>query len=272
MKKILFTTDFDKNAPAMLKYTALFAEVVGASITLFHAYGTGAYLSKEAHNKIGMQRLEALHQLVEDYLPEKFNEIPLEYMVDKEYAFDAIPKIADEETYDFVVLGLKNSSHSLLGLLKSITLEVLLDVNCNVLIVPEFFRTDQISEIGCTTDFEFRDIALLIKMQELGKKIGKDAAIYCLHVVEKDADEKRAQKDWVILKSIFDKPKRTPIYFTMETGKLTPIIEKWATNNELDLLVMNTHQRDAVGKVLDISLTKDVVQSIRVPLLLLKEL
>lgn len=272
MKKILFTTDFDKDAPAMLTYTAQFAQAIGASITMFHAYGTGQMLSEKETIILGEKNLAALHQLVDDHLPEKFQGLSIEYMVDENYAFDAIPKVVADESISVVALGMKNTQNSLFELIGGITLEAILDVDCHVLIIPDFFETNQIERLGSTTEFKFRDIALLNQLRKFGKKIGKQAEIYCLHVFDGQSPTlARAEKDMETLYSIFDGRKGTKIHLEMQSGKVSKTIKDFAKGKQLDLLVMNTHQRDFIGKLLDKSLSREVAIQIRVPLLIMKD-
>lgn len=273
MKKILFTTDFDNNAPAMLVYTALFAQSIGARITLFHAYGTGAIQTEEEIIKKGTDSLAALHQLVEQHLPPKFKDIPLEYLVDENYAFDAIPEVASDEAIDFVVLGIKNSQHSLWSMLESTTLDVILDIDCNVLVIPNSFQTERISRLGCTTEFQFRDIALLNRLRDFGKRLGKDTSIHCIHVIkEHSATLDRVTKDMETLYSVFDGRKGPKIHFEMQSGKVAETIEDFAIAKQLDLVVMNSYQRDFIGKMIDKSLSKEIAMDIKIPLLILKDL
>lgn len=272
MKKILFTTDFDKDAPAMLVYTAQFAQAIGASITLFHAYGTGQLLSEKETTILGEKHLAALHQLVDDHLPEKFKNLSLEYMVDEDYAFDAIPKVAADESVSAVALGIKNTQNSFLELIGGITLEAILDVDCHVLVIPDFFETNQIDRLGSTTEFKFRDIALLNQLRKFGKKIGKQAEIYCLHVFDEQSPTlARAEKDMETLYSVFDGRKGTKIHFEMQSGKLVKTIKDFAKGKQLDLLVMNSYQRDFISKIFDKSLSREVAMEIRVPLLIMKD-
>lgn len=272
MKRILFTTDFDKNAPAMLKYTALLAKAIGASITMFHGYGgIEDGMSKVELLDKAAKRKNSLLQLVKEHLPVEYDDILIEYMVDEEVAVDAIIKVAAQESIDLVVMGMKNSGHTLDAILESTTLEVLLDIDCSVLVIPNFFETERINRLGCTTDFEFRDIAFINRLLKFGNLLDKDVTIHCLHVFKDHLTSlERVSQDMETLQSVFEEELDTKIYFEIQEGKLADAIKGFAITKQLNLVVMNAYQGDFIKELLDKGLSKEVAMNIRVPLLILK--
>ena len=233
MLNLLFATDFDEDAPLMFDYTTLLAQKLGAKIIMFHAFGSPELIGKEQKNKKGIIVLEQLHQFVDNHLPNARRGIQIEYIADERYVYEAIPALAKEEGVDVVFLGMEKGSHSLSMLLGSTTLEMLLKLDCGVLVFPDGYKTDNITRIGCTTDFEFKDIALLNFLREISKKLDKGTTIHCLHVFEDDEKEAAARRDMEVLYGVFDGKKGTPIHFKMETGELPETIESFAINQNL---------------------------------------
>lgn len=273
MLNLLFATDFDKDAPKMFEYATLFAQTFGSKITMFHAYGNGELLTKKEQIERGEWALETLHDFVKDNLPVIRRDISFEYIVEDKFAYEAIPEVAADENIDVVIMGRKKGDHSWDVLLGNTTLEILLKLNCAVLVFPEGFKTSYINRLGCTTNFEFRDIALINMLREMGKNLDKEATIHCLHVFEQDSEkEDRVRKDMETLYWVFDKRKGTKVHFETESGKLADTIEAFALNHDLDLLVMNSHQRDFIGRILARSTSKEVAMDIQVPLLILKDM
>lgn len=273
MLHFLFATDFDDDAPGMFKFICQLAGDLQGSITMFHAFGTGELLMEKEINEKGAEALKALHAFVDEHLDEQYaEEISFHYRVDDQFASEAIPEVAKEESIDVVVMGMKHGNHSFESIFGNTTLDLLHSIECSVLVVPEGFRTAQINRLGCTTDFKFKDIALLQMLRELGKHLHKSTRIHCLHVFEKEEEESRVKKDMEVLYSVFSGRKGTGIEFEITSGELIKTIESFALRHELDLLVMNSHQRNFMEKIWLKSTSREVAKEIKIPLLVLKEL
>jgi nucleotide-binding universal stress UspA family protein len=273
MFNLLFATDFDKDAPKMFEYTSLLAHTFGSKIKMFHAFGNGAMFTEKEFAKRGAEVMEELKNFVHEHQPIIHQGVKIEYIVDKDFAFDAIPRVAEDENIDVVVLGVKDSHRYLGEYLGSTTFDIMTKLGCAVLAFPEGFTTNRINDLGCTTDFEFRDIALINMLREMGKKLDKDANIHCLHVFEDSHEtEARVKKDIEVLYSVFDGRKGTKVNFEIQSGNLEDTIEAFAKDKEFDLMVMNSHQRNFFGRLLERSTTKSVARDIKVPLLILKDL
>ncbi len=272
MLNFLFATDFDEDAPLMFDYTTLLASKLGAKVIMFHAFGSPELLGKEQKNKRGLKVMEQLHQFVEDHLISSRRSIKIEYIVDERYSYEAIPALAKDEGIDVVILGMEKGSHSFRKILGNTTLEMLLKLDCGVLVFPDGYKTDNITRIGCTTDFEFKDIALINFLREISKKLDKGTAIHCLHVFEDGKKKKAARRDMEVLHWVFDGRKGTPVHFKIEAGEVAEAIESFAINQKLDLMVMNSNHRNFIGKLIGRSDAKEVAEDIRIPLLILKDL
>lgn len=272
MKKFMFTTDFRANEIDGFKYICRLAKKMDVSITMFHAFGDGTNFSSSKINAVGSIAIEKLRKIVSDHAPEDCSEIIFNYVVSDEYPGSAIPKVAKEEEIDLVILGMKEESHFYKATIGNTALDLLMDIDSSVMIIPAGKRNQEIKRIGCTTDFKFRDITLLNLLKDIAGKIGRQTSIYCLHVFEKDEDFERVEKDIGVLYDIFKNRKGIPISFEVESGNLATTICNHAIEKDLDLLVMNSHQRTAIGKLFSRSTTRNISLDIRVPLLILKNL
>lgn len=272
MKRLLFATDFDDDAQGVFKYTMLLASKLDLTIVMFHAYGWGELLNKKESTKMGIDSLNKLKGFVEEHLLADIENVKFEYVTDGELPSDAIPKVAEDEHIDIVVMGMKRISLPLITLLGNTTLDTLFSINCGVLIVPEGFRAESIRRLGCTTNFRFRDIALLKLLLDWAPKISDQPEIHCLHVFEKDEDKNRVDKDMAVMKDIFNREGRKTVNFEIEVGRLVEKIDAFSQRNELDLLVMNSHQRTYIGKLFNQNETKKIAKDIKTPLLILKNL
>ena len=274
MKRILFTTDFDVDAPEAFKYTVLLASKLGAKITMFHAFfNNGEIATKEELNTKGADTIEKLKNFVTVHLPKRYNSLKFEYLVDEELPDLAISKVAIEENIDVVVMSMKHVGYSFEELFGNTTLDTMLSIDCGMLIIPEGFQTNEFLKIGCTTDFKFKDIALLNLLRKYAKRFHQQTEIFCLHVFEERSENKeRVKKDLKVLKSIFKNKKKAPIHFELHKDKVAKAIESFAIDHELDLMVMNSHQYDFIERWLGKSTTREVARDIQVPLLILKNL
>ena len=272
MKRILLAIDFRNEMSGAFDYTIKLAHKLGAEVTLFHAYGDGELMTDEDEVIKHRRTINKIRSFVNNQLDaDKWN-VPIHYKAERAFPNTAIKKIADAQEFDLVVLGIKRGQYSIDLLLGSKAIELLLDLSCPVLIVPERFRTEEIQRLGCTVDFKFRDIALIKRLRTMGKRLGENSSVHCLHVFERSADEDRIFKDIAILKEIFDRVKSPPVEFDLTIGTLTPEINKYAEMRELDLLAMNTHQKKLLQKWLANDVTASVARAITVPLLVFKNL
>ena len=141
------------------------------------------------------------------------------------------------------------------------------------MIVPESFRTKEISRIGCITDFHIKDIGLIQLLRKMGKQLNKNTSIHCLHNYENNEDLGRVVKDANILQSVFEDQELPTVDVELSEGKLVPEIMAFAERQELDMLAMNSHQKPILGRLLSFTgKTHEIARAIRVPLLIFKNL
>ena len=272
MIRFLFATDFEKGAVGAFKFTALLAHHLDATITMYNAFGTGLIVDKATTSRRGSKAIDQLKSFVEEHLHDDLSDISFNYIAEESFALDGVLSVSSDEYIDVVVMAMKHDTNFFQKLIGNTTLDTLAPIECGLLIVPEGFRTKKIDRLGCTTDFKFKDIAMINLLREMGKKLGKDTTIHCLHVLEGNEDEQRAHKDIEVLYSIYNGRKGTPVKLSMESGSLPETVENFAVENEIDLLVMTSEQRKPVQQMLNRSRTREVARNIQVPLLILKDL
>lgn len=265
MKNILFPTDFSDYAAHAFPSALLLARRFGAKVTLLHAFGkpeTAYGMSNEEKAKIVAKNL--LEFAAEHTGPED-EEVQLDYAAELGYDAEVVVKTALDIEADIIVMGTSGSSKALFG---TTAISVLEKADCPVLVVPPTEGLDpKMDRILFTTDFEFRDLLGINALKRWRKFF--DADLDVIHVLEKGEDELAAKINLAALQEVYQHEER--IRFQLTIGSVKEEIERYIKENDIDLLAMITHKRDFMGRLLDISITKNVARNIHVPMLVMKD-
>lgn len=265
MKNILFPTDFSNYAAHAFPSALLLARRFGAKITILHAFGkpeTAYGMTNEEKAKMVAENLLAFG--TEHTGPEDEN-VQLDYAAELGYPSEVIVKSALELEADIIVMGTSGSSKALFG---TTAINVLEKADCPVLVVPPAEDlTSKIERILFTTDFAFRDLLGINALKRW--RLFFDAKLDVLHVLQKGEDELAAKINLAALKEVYQNEEK--ISFQLTIGSVREEIERYIEQNDVDLLAMITHKRDFMGRLLDISVTKNVARNIHVPMLVMKD-
>jgi nucleotide-binding universal stress UspA family protein len=265
MKNILFPTDFSDHATHAFPYALLLARRFGSKITVLHVFG-------KPETPIGMTNEEKADRVAQKLLsfvkentrPGDRN-IQINYVAEVGYAAESIVKVALDVEADLIALGTSGHSNSLFG---TTAINVLERADCPVLVVPPNEKhPPNISRILFTTDFEFRDLLGINALKRWCQFF--DATMDVVHVLEKGNDELAAKINLAALQEVYDEEINTS--FQLLVGSVREELEAYIENQGIDLLAMITHKRDFMGRLLDISVTKNVARHVHIPMLVMKD-
>jgi nucleotide-binding universal stress UspA family protein len=265
MKNILFPTDFSDHARHAFPYALLLARRFGAKVTVLHAFG-------KPEAPFGMTNEEKAEKVAENLLIFVRNntgpqdeKVQIDYLAEFGYASDAILKASLETEADLIALGTSGRSNALFG---TTAVNVLERADCPVLVVPpNDDLAPRINRILFTTDFEFRDLLGINALKRWCQFF--KASLDVVHVLEKGKDELAAKINLAALQEVYGKEK--DISFQLTIGVVREEVEKYIGDNDIDLLAMITHRRDFMGRLLDISVTKNVARHVNIPMLVMKD-
>lgn len=141
IKKILAPTDFSESAREAIAFAVELADKFGASLTLFHAYQTPAYLLPEgsilAGSDLIVDIMNRAGEALEAARKDLEGKLPVDTLLVEGLPFVQIVDAANEGHYDLIVMGTHGRTglrHVLLG---SVAERVVRRARCPVLTVRQ---------------------------------------------------------------------------------------------------------------------------------------
>jgi nucleotide-binding universal stress UspA family protein len=271
MKKILCPVDFSENAMNAIHYAHEIAALEKATLILFHACRVHVIPDSNPYFGTDFEKLDC--NVSEEDLGEIWKELarnrrPLEVqykgIVKNGFLVEELVKTVEDENVDLIIMGTEGAHGLNKVLFGSITASIIEKVGCPVLVVPGEVPYKPIQEIVFSTDLRHEEQYELQYTIELARLFG--AHISMLHV-----------KDHVFEEEVNLVARMEAIMNKGEYSNMSLNIDKSPSNKEgiysfaekvnADIIVMTTHTRNFIGKLLSKSLTKEMAFSTHIPLL-----
>ncbi|MFK7810662.1 MAG: universal stress protein [Saprospiraceae bacterium] len=270
MKRILFPTEFSDHAPEIFQYAVTIANRFNAKLIMMSAYGSPDldFSSPFEVEKKANELTDRMIDFVTEYIPDEIQlELKIDYIVKNGKASDAILEVEKEEKIDLIVMGMTGKRNALNTSFGSTTLDVMDRSDSRVLVVPATATFKGILNMVYTTNFEFRDLAAINYLKKWSKAFGAD--VYCLHVVEDKDNGLKAIKNMNVLRKTYKSFKT--LGFDMVYGQLKKEVEKYSKEIEADIVVMMTHKRSLVARVIEPGVVNGIASRIHIPVLVMKD-
>ncbi|MFT4667763.1 MAG: nucleotide-binding universal stress UspA family protein [Polaribacter sp.] len=270
MKKILFPTEFSSHAPEVFRFAVELAYFFDARLIMMYAYSISDYglASNQKNEEQANKATERMIDFVTSNIPETYRkEIKVDYVAKKGLSSKAILEVAVREDVDLIVMGMTGMTNAADILVGSTTMSVLAKADCPVLMIPADAKFEGIDNMVYTTNFEFRDLAVINYLKKWSKKF--KAPLHCFHVIEEGDDRMSAIKNMDILRTIFKRQKR--MSFDFESGKIDEEIEKFIKKKRADVLIMIEHKKNFLTRILDRSRVNEIAHDVSIPLLVMKD-
>jgi len=276
MKKILFPTDFSANAQNAYTYALHLAEKLQANITTLHAYLPIVVPVNALGNTVmdltEMQEMEewsdykrAAKTMHEKAVKEHLEEVGVNHLMEEGTAVDTVLEKAMLENVDMIVMGTKGASGLIGTLLGSNTALVIEKATVPVLAVPKNAQYRPIRKMAIATDFDELQEDAIAKALEFAKLF--NAELHCIHVnvAHNPFLGERMSK---LCSHFADAPKLT--FEVLEGLDVLKTVDEYIHENDIDVLVMQTHKRTFFQKLFGVSYTKKMAFHTRIPLLSFK--
>ena len=270
MKKILFPTDFSDTANSSFKYALRIAHQVDAKIHVLHTYKLprlkGVNLPTTLQSFYEEIQLEEFQNL-KDHIPfykkiqeeQGYNDVTVEYSISQGDTVRTIIQTARKEESDLIVMGTEGASG-----LKEITSgtragEVLENASCPVLIIPKDIAKDSLSNI--------QNIAMTVSLaEEENQAINRvldfanlfSAKVQCINM---DLFSTSSKPEMEILSQKYYHVPNIDFRIIQGTD-LQEALVNYLEENNIDILVMLTHQRGFIQELFQGSLTKKMAYHI----------
>jgi nucleotide-binding universal stress UspA family protein len=273
MKTILVPTDFSREADHALQVATAIARKTGAEIVLEHIiqtafeaeYTTATNLPKAAKENIEFKTLQAQKKLHKKIKPLQAGQVRISTEARVGNLSDELPQIIASHKVDLIVMGTSGASgwEALIG--NSNTAKVVRYARCMVLTVGKKITGFDIKNLVLAVDFKQIPADFISKLREWQALFG-----FTIHLLYVNAPlnftttltiEKRMNK---FLK---DHPLAsvTPAIFC-DYSQQDGIIN-YAQKVNADVIAMLTHGRNGIMRLLDGSVTENVVNQSQIPVL-----
>ncbi|WP_266365309.1 universal stress protein [Tellurirhabdus rosea] len=275
MKNILIPTDFSDTAERALQYARMLARPSGATLTLMHVtqpfipdttlptgeIGAGVYVTQELE---GISEAQ-LKELASGLQGEGFT-TRTEYRIGA--VEDEIIAVADEQNPELIVIGRHHFDSFFDRLAGSAATDVAMQAHCPVLVVPspeeDGGAVGPFSHIVYATQLEFDENDILRPVVDLTRRF--NARLTLLKVEADNQPNVFNDQDFITqIEAEFGAERF--VQDRVHADSVTEGLTQYLKENKVDLLVMATRERDFLSRLLNPSLTKKMVNTAQVPVL-----
>lgn len=271
MKIILVPTDFSKNADNALTYAIEIAKKEKAKLLLAHAYHidylSSTFPAKFIEEEIEHAALRANYHLrVKCEFVTKTNKVKCDYVSQLGLATDVILNLIKQKKPDLVIMGTHGASGLKAVFMGSNTASVIGKAKCPVIAVPASARYKEFRKIVYTTDFHDSDILSLSRLIKLVSPFNRHIEV--IHIYDGEfIDRQKAS-----MKKFEEKAKKKITYKNIsfrvvQAANEEDELKRISKSKSNDLLVMSTHHRYLLDKLLNKSMTKKIAFQASIPLM-----
>lgn len=266
--KVLCPTDFSTDAKNALYYTINLCSALNAEIILFHSYKCPETVSEipfeELCDTMEMDYKNQMKELIGEGNTINPN-LAFRYILREGHFTESITDIVNAEGIDLVVMGTKGAGALKALLFDTHAAKVIERVKCPVLVVPDGYTFQPLSNILFSCDYYDSDINNLEYLTRLASVF--DASVTVANIA---SDDSLIQG---IITREFEKDVRKRIryprisFVCLEGKDIYETITSYTSKKNSSLLVMSTRHRNKFEKIFDHSLTKKIAYHTSIPLL-----
>lgn len=274
MKAIFVPTDFSDRATNAVVYAARLALKYDAKVVLGHGYRmphADSTIVEMAGSVLDTEKDEDLEELVR-FIKNRDGLEAVNFQTYRAYAtaLEIIEEGIEKFSPDLIVMGTKGSG-GLNSIFGSNTAAAILQVKCPILVVPEGAAFKEPTNILFATDYQ------VIASNETLQPLAHLAATYNSNVSVLTVNEKEDYSSFLEAMEHLENEYRDSLGvanysqhhihdISVEEG-----IMDFITTNEVDMLVMVTHDRGFFSRLVQHSHTKRMAMHTKVPMLTLHE-
>ena len=276
MKKILVPTDFSSNAKHALRVAAVIADKAKGRVELLHTNTAVAYAPPmpdyyvpEAYDmsEYYENAAEELHNLKGELLESgNFKDLKIETVVEEGFLYSTVRRIAEEDRADLIVMGTKGATGATEFFVGSNTEKVIRTSPCPVLAVPVNSGDFDLKMVVMPTTLRKDQTTVFNALAEWQKLYHFDVKVVYLN--NPAGFESNEEIENAIQKFASDAGlKKVTPFISGNTFNEEASILQFAAQENADLIVMGTHQRQGLSHLLFGSLTEDTVNHSDIPVL-----
>lgn len=275
MKRIVVPTDFSASATSAMNYAVEMAKDIGAAIHLYHVYQVPVAVSDvpvvivsvEELKKNAEEQLEYLKKGLEHITSDKPVTVTTEATMGN--TVDELEELCKRMHPFMVVMGSRGSTGMERILFGSTTLTAIKHLTCPVIVVPPGSNYKGIKKVGFACDFrKVIETTPTHYIEELVRLFGAS-----LHVLNVDYENKHFKPETpeeslylhTLLKDL------NPQYHFIEEKDIEDGINKFAEENNLDLVITIPKKHKLLDGLFRKSSTRQLVFESHIPVLCIHE-
>ncbi len=280
INNILFPTDFSLHANYnALRYAVEIAKKSGAKLYLYHAYHGPIDESSTENEKLRLQpgardKINKNFEELYNYIEQIVGKTPIEVRDILQYGWlhNQISSIVEKKDIDMVVMATKGVKGIQKLMAGSNTTNIIDEVNCPLLAIPEQSEFQGLDNILYAADLE-REIPDHVLKQLVAFARLFHSTLYFLHVSPVQKKSKllydQPPASFEEIKKRIDYPH--VLYKDINEDDLIAGLEEELNTGMIKLLAMTHHQRPFWQRLFNRSKTKEMVARAEIPLLTLYE-
>ena len=275
MKNILVPIDFSQCSRDAFLYAKGLADTLGFSIKLVHVYignlNTDASINLQPVNSREEAILKKMQEFVKVNLEENNNsnvltrqKIETEAIVGLSATHEIVELTKDEDDIAMVVIGTTGDGNMIEKMFGSVSSAVAQRSHCPVILVPKGIEFKKYENVLYASNYESADENLLDQIVDFGKVFS--ATMHFVHVEENDNYE--TVEDTIFYK-LFEKgdPSFSFNIVNIKNRSVLSGLNQYADENNVDLIVLVNRQRNYLENIFQLSLTKRMAKSSKLPVM-----
>lgn len=272
MKNILLLTDFSDNASNAINYAMHFFKSEKCKFYIMHVHKSGSFTSDDfilsnsktnIHDIIVSEPKAKLEDLILT-INKTFNNAKhsFEVIVDFDNFIDAINHIVQSKKIETIILGSNGKTGAKEVIFGSNTLNIIRNINCTTLVIPEGFTYKKSKEILLPIDQnDHLNSKAILSLNNFIRK-------YKLHLNVLRVNPKKDYKDF----GFYDQSNLSDLTYTYFEINEVPI--HYATNSfiqikDIDITTLLTHKESLFERLFYGSKASKISNSLKTPLLIL---
>lgn len=279
MKNILIPTDLSNNAWNAIQYGMSYLKNTPCNfyllnVTFITAYSTGEYPLIPTSEIIEAKLLKKAKASLDD-IAKKMKKLTKNKahnfftIAVYNHFIDAVRDCVDQKKIDLIVMGTKGASGLSEIIIGSNTGNLITQIHCPVLIVPENAKFKKPKEIAFPTDYNiFYAPEILNKVIELSNSF--NATVRIVHVTKKDDDLTSFQlENKAFLNTFFMDEKHS--FHKITSKKVEDGIQCFVQSRDIDIIVMVAKNLNLFQRILFKPTVEEISYHTDIPFLVLHE-
>ena len=269
MKKILIPTDYSSNAQLATHYGMKLATLLNAEVLLVHSYhlpisDPNFVIDLDKNEEEELKKIEEK----KEELTALYGTLKIESRVVFGPIVDVLNKLCEHEAVDLVVMGTKGHTNALDSFVGTVASNVINDVACDVLVIPENAIFEGLTEVVLATDYH--NLEKYNCFDNLLTLLDKTDASIALVNIQKELNlfqiPSRTENR---IEDYFGKYKLSKHF--VQSDDVEASLEHFSKSHAADLIALTAPHYSFWQKIWHRSLIKKMALHSKIPVLVLKE-